>query len=203
MADCSPALPSTWASGSAAPGSASESPASAGPAASAGGPRPGAAEPLRTPEPALDIGRAVADLGRALTDPRSGGLSGRIVRSLLGWFPIALGLGWLIGELSGCGRFAATCDPSVVPLTAIGQGTVLMVLLLLPEIGALAGGAALVLLAAAMAASLVLSATGAAADEGSRRTALGMLLLVAWLSGLAIAIVRRLRSGPRTAGPVS
>lgn len=185
-------------------GPASAGPAAAaGPAASAGRPQPGAAEPLRTPEPALDIGRAVADLGRALTDPRAGGLRARIVRSFLGWFPIALGLGWLIGELSGCGRFAATCDPSVVPLTAIGQGTVLMVLLLLPEIGALAGGAALVVLAVAMAASLVLSATGAAADEGSRRTALGMLLLVAWLSGLAMAIVRRLRAGPRTAGPVS
>jgi hypothetical protein len=67
----------------------------------------------------------------------------------------------------------------------------------------MATGAALVLLAAAVAASLVLSATGAAADEGSRRAALGALLVVSWLTGFAIAAVRRFRSGPRSAGPVS
>jgi hypothetical protein len=50
---------------------------------------------------------------------------------------------------------------------------------------------------------LLLSATGSAADEGSRRAALAALLLVAWLSGLAIALVRRIRSGPRSARPVS
>jgi hypothetical protein len=122
---------------------------------------------------------------------------------VLGWVPIALGLGWVVGELTGCGRFAASCDPSVAPLTAAGQGVVLAALLLVPEVAAIAAGAALVLLAAATAASLILSATGAAADEGSRRAALGALLLVAWLSGLAIAVVRRARAGPRTSRPVS
>lgn len=150
-----------------------------------------------------DLAGAAVDLGRAMTDPRSGGLRGRIVRAVLGWLPIALGLGWLVGELTGCGRFAATCDPSVTPLAAIGQVIVLGALLLLPEIAAMAAGAALILVAAAVAASLVLSATGAAADEGSRRVALGALLVVAWITGFAIAAVRRIRSGPRSAGPVS
>lgn len=136
-------------------------------------------------------------------DPRSGGLRGRVLRAALGWLPIALGLGWLLGELTGCGRFVATCDPSVGPLTAAGQVIVLAALLLLPEVAAIAAGAALILLAAAVAASLIVSATGAAADEASRRAALGALLLVAWLSGLAIAVVRRIRSSPRPAGPVS
>ncbi len=112
-------------------------------------------------------------------------------------------MGWLVGELTGCGRFAATCDPSVTPLAAVGQLLVLAALLLLPEAAAIAAGAALVLAAAAGAASLILSATGAAADEGSRRAALGALLVFAWLTGLAIALVRRIRSGPRSAGPVS
>jgi hypothetical protein len=147
--------------------------------------------------------RAAIDLGRALTDPAAGGLRGRSMRAVLGWIPAALGLGWLLGEVTGCGRFAATCDPSVGPLTAVGQATVLIVLLLLPEIAAVAAGAALVVLGAAVAASLVLSATGAAADEASRRTALGGLLLVAWLGGLAIALVRRARRGPGRARPVS
>jgi curved DNA-binding protein CbpA len=154
-------------------------------------------------EPAPDPASAAMDLGRALTDPHSGGLRGRVLRAVLGWLPIALGLGWLIGELTGCGRFAATCDPSVTPLVAAGQAFALVGLLLLPEVAAIAAGAALVLLAAAIAASLILSATGAAADEGSRRAALSALLVVAWVTGLAIALVRRVRSGSRSARPVS
>jgi hypothetical protein len=154
-------------------------------------------------DPAPDPTRAAIDLGRALTDPRSGGFRGRLVRAVLGWLPIALGIGWLVGELTGCGRFAATCDPSVMPLTAAGQGIALVALLLVPEVAAIAAGAALFLLAAAVGASLILSATGTAADEGSRRAALGTLLVVAWLSGLAIAVVRRFRSGSRSSRPVS
>jgi hypothetical protein len=168
--------------------------------------RPGSDPPRTRPaggEPAPDPASAAVDLGRALTDPRSGGARGRIVRAVLGWLPIALGLGWLLGELTGCGRFAATCDPSVAPLAAVGQAIVLAALLFLPEIAAIAAGAALVLLAAAVAASLILSATGAAADEGSRRAALAALLVVAWIAGAVIAVVRRIRSGPRSAGPVS
>ena len=154
-------------------------------------------------EPAPAPARAAMDLGRALTDPHSGGFRGRLVRAVLGWVPVALGIGWLVGELTGCGRFAATCDPSVMPLTAAGQGIVLVALLAVPEVAAVAAGAALVLLGAAVGATLILSATGTAADEGSRRAALGALLLVAWLSGLAIAVVRRLRAGSRSSRPVS
>ncbi|MEX1169443.1 MAG: J domain-containing protein [Chloroflexota bacterium] len=161
----------------------------------------GAASGARDAAP--DPTRAAIDLGRALTDPRSGGLRGRVVRGVLGWIPIALGIGWLVGELTGCGRFAATCDPAVTPLTAVGQAIVLVALVVVPEVAAIAAGAALVLLAAALGATLVLSATGTAADEGSRRAALGALLLVAWLGGLAIAVVRRFRSGPHSSRPVS
>jgi hypothetical protein len=105
--------------------------------------------------------------------------------------------------VSGCGRFAATCDPSVPSLLVVGQGLALAELLLLPEVAALAAGAALALVGAAAGASLILSATGTAADEGSRRAVLGALLVLAWLIGLGVAVVRRIRFGPRPAGPVS
>ncbi len=153
--------------------------------------------------PAPDPVGAAVDLGRALTDPRSGGVRARVIRAVLGWIPIALGIGWLVGELTGCGRFAATCDPSVAPLTMAGQTLVLAAFLLLPELAAIATGAAIALLIGALGASLILSATGTAADEASRRSALGALLVVAWLSGLAAALVRRLRSGRGASRPVS
>ncbi len=165
---------------------------------------PPVGEPPEVPEgPAPDPARAAADLARALTDPRSGGLRGRILRAFVGWLPIAFGLGWLFGELTGCGRFAATCDTSTDPLILAIQGGALVALLLLPVAASLAASAALGLLAAAVAATLVLSATGTAADEGSRRATLGVLLLIAWLAGLVIAVAQRLRSASSRAGPVS
>ena len=144
----------------------------------AGRPKPSPVTDDQVPDPV----RALANLARALTDPRTGGLRGRAVRAVVGWLPIALGIGWLIGEVTGCGRFAATCDPSVDPLILLIQGAALVALLLAPLLASLAAGAAVGLLVAAVAATLVLSATGTAADEGSRRATLG-LLLVARLAG--------------------
>ena len=64
-----------------------------------------------------DLGRAIGRHRRAPhRRPTSGGWRGRVVRAVIGWLPIALGLGWLIGELTGCGRFAATCDGSADPI---------------------------------------------------------------------------------------
>ena len=153
----------------------------------------------RDPDPA----RAAADLIRAIIDPAYGGFRGRVVRAFVGWLPIALGLGWLLGELTGCGRFAATCDDSVAPLIVVVQGSALVGLLLLPVVASLAASAALGLLAASVAATLVLSATGGAADEASRRAALGVLLVVAWVAGLSVAIGQRIRTASARSGPVS
>lgn len=165
--------------------------------------RPVGEQPQVTDSSVPDPARALANLARALTDPRTGGLRGRVVRAFLGWLPIALGIGWLLGELTGCGRFAATCDPSVNPLIVLIQGAALVALLLLPLVASLAASAALGSIVAAVAAAAILSATGAAADEGSRRATLGLLLVAAWLAGLAMAILQRFRSTSARVGPVS
>lgn len=150
-----------------------------------------------------DPGRAFAELARALTDPRAGGPRARVVRAFAGWIPVALGIGWVLGELTGCGRFAATCDPSVGPLILLLQGAALVGLLLSPLLASLAAAAAVGLLVAAVVATLILSATGTAADEGSRRATLGLLLVLSWLAGLVIAIAQRVRAAPPRVGPVS
>jgi hypothetical protein len=149
--------------------------------------------------PPPDLGRAAADITRALTDERFGGSRGRLARALIGWLPIALGLAWMVGEMTGCGRFAATCDDGVAgPMLLVLQLLAFGLLLAIPAAGSVATVATLALVVAAIAASLVLSATGSAADGDSRRAVLGLILLLAWLAGLAIAIARRagvLRSG--------
>ena len=154
-------------------------------------------------EPPPDLGRAAEDIIRALTDERLGGVRGRVARAVIGWLPIAFGIGWIVGELTGCGRFAATCDGSADPFVLILQVAVLALLLVVPVLASIATMAALALFAAAIVAALVLSATGSAADGDSRRTALGAVLLVAWFVGLAIAVMRRFRTMSSPTRPVS
>jgi FtsH-binding integral membrane protein len=145
----------------------------------------------------------MSDLGRALTDPTFGGNRGRVVRAILGWLPIAFGVSWLVGEITGCGRFAATCDGAADPFVLLLVVAALAVLLVLPTAGSVAATGAITLLAAAVVAALILSATGAAADGDSRRSALGAVLLVAWLAGVGIAVARRVRAPSSTTRPVS
>ena len=164
--------------------------------------RPRVVPPASAPPP--DLGRAAADITHALTDDRFGGSRGRLARALIGWLPIALGLSWLVGEMTGCGRFAATCDDGVAgPMLFFLQILAFALLLVIPVAASIATMASLTLLGAAVVASLVLSATGGAADGDSRRAALGLILLLAWLAGLAIAVGRRARTLGSRASPVS
>jgi hypothetical protein len=148
-----------------------------------------------------DIGRALAELGRALLDDRTGGTRGRIVRAVVGWLPIAFGIGWLAGELTGCGRFAATCDAATEPFVIGLQIAMLGLLLAIPILASVTTMATITLLVVASFVALVLSATGSAADDASRRIALGWVLLISWLAGVVIAGARRVRSATPSVPP--
>ena len=151
-----------------------------------------------------DLGAAAADLGRALTDERTARGRWRVVQAIVGWLPLALGIGWLIGEMTGCSRFAASCDGTtsavLQPVVAVA---LLGLLLLVPRLAALAASGAVAIVVAAVPTALILSATGDAAEVEARATALGVTIVVAWLVGVGVAIARRLRTMPPRAGPVS
>ena len=131
-----------------------------------------------------DLGAAAADLGRALTDERTARGRWRVVQAIVGWLPLALGIGWLIGEVTGCSRFAASCDGSTTgylqPIVAVA---LLGLLLLIPRLAALAAAGAVAVVVAAVPTALILSATGEAADLEARATALGVTIVIAWLVG--------------------
>ena len=154
-------------------------------------------------EPPPDLGRAAAEIVYALTDDRFGGVRGRFVRAIVGWLPIALGLGWVVGELTGCGRFAATCNGAGEPILLALQVVVFAVLLVVPVAASAATSAAVSLFVAAVVGSLILSATGGAADFDSRQAALGLVLVIGWLIGLAFAVGRRVRTLRSATRPVS
>ena len=159
----------------------------------------------RDEPPPPDLGRAAADITRALTDERFGGMRGRLARALDrlaadrprsqlagrrddGLRPVCRH----VRRRGGWADALLHADPLPSRCSS-----------LLPAAASIATMAALSLLVAAVVASLVLSATGGAADGDSRRTALGLVLLLAWLAGLAIAVGRRARILGSRASPVS
>ena len=124
----------------------------------------------------------------------------RIGRAVIAWAPIAMGGGWLAGEVSGCGRFAATCSPAVAPLTWIAQLGVLLLLFLLPRLARIGTIASIAILGTVFPASLLLFATADPAGMEWGRSILGGLIILAWVAGIAYGVAREARRATR---PVS
>jgi DnaJ-like protein len=128
--------------------------------------------------------------------PLPGGGGRRVAVALLGWPPIGVAIAWLLGELSGCGRFSASCVETFAVGTWIAQFAVLGALLLLPALAAASAVGTVALLAAAIPASILLSAVGGAREPGAAAGALAVVLAIAWLAGAAFAVGRRSRTIP-------
>ena len=124
----------------------------------------------------------------------------RIGRAVIGWAPIALGAGWFAGEVSGCGRFAATCPPLIDPLTWVVQLGTLLLLILLPRLARITTIGTIAILGTVFPASLLLFATGDPEGMAFGRSLLGGLIILAWVVGLGYGTVREAR---RRVRPVS
>jgi hypothetical protein len=185
---------STGTDWSATPGSAREPNASPGDRR-----RPPVAAP---PSAAGDAGPGIADIGRLL-DPRARrSPAGRIALALGGAVPIAIWLAWLLGELTGCGRFAATCEPQVVTAAWVIGFVLVVALVLLPGVAAILVAGTAGALVAAIPATVFLTATGGARMPQESSAVLGVALILGWLAGVAFATNHWLRrSAP--SGPVS
>jgi hypothetical protein len=171
----------------ASPGDRRRAPADAVPPAGVGDGEPGPGTP--------DIGR--------LLDPRATrSPAARIGMALAGGVPIGLWLAWLLGELTGCGRFAATCEPQVVTAAWVAGFVLVVALVLLPAAAAVLVAGALGALIAAIPATVFITATGGARMPGESGAVLGVALIVGWLAGVILATNRWVRrSAPP--GPVS
>lgn len=138
----------------------------------------------------------------------SGGVAGRVIRAVVGWAPVALGIAWLAGEITGCARFSAECDASSAPIAWFAQLLILAVLLIVPRLAAAACIATVGTIVAAVPGSLLLTSMGGAADLSSGRAALGGLLVIGWAVGIVIGIGREIRDPvgepvDEESGPVS
>jgi curved DNA-binding protein CbpA len=128
--------------------------------------------------------------------PLPGGPGRRIAVALLGWPPLGVAIAWVLGELSGCGRFSAGCVETFAAGTWLAQFAVLGGLLLLPALAAASAVGTLAMLAAALPATIFLSAFGGARQPDAAGGALAVVLAVAWFAGAAFAVGRRSRTIP-------
>jgi DnaJ domain len=175
--------------------------------APAGPPPPPAGRPPSSGPPAAadgpDLsGEAALDSIRAWLDDRHPGVGARVARAVAGWAPIALGIGWAAGEVSGCSRFSASCPPAVAPLTWGAQIAVLVLLILVTRFARVATVATITTLAAVLPASALLLATSDPASMEAARAVLGGLMTIAWIAGVAFGVAREFRRRPID-GPVS
>ena len=143
----------------------------------------------------LDPFAAAANVATSLAGtPR--GFMARVALALIGWPAIGLALTTLTGELTGCGRFAASCvDPFGVG-TWLAQLVIIAILLILPSVAALSAVGSLVALAASVPTAVILSASGGSHEPAASATILGVVLVLAYAAGVFAALVRRRRIAP-------
>jgi curved DNA-binding protein CbpA len=143
----------------------------------------------------LDPFAAAAHVATSLAGtPR--GFMARVGLALLGWPAIGLALTTVTGELTGCGRFAASCvDPFGVG-TWLAQLVIIAILLILPSVAALSAVGSLVALAASVPTAVILSASGGSHEPVASATILGVVLVLAYAAGVFVALVRRRRIAP-------
>jgi curved DNA-binding protein CbpA len=138
----------------------------------------------------LDPFAAAAHVATSLAGtPR--GFMARVGLALIGWPAIGLALTTVTGELTGCGRFAASCvDPFGVG-TWLAQLVIIAILLILPSVAALSAVGSLLALAAEVPTAVILSASGGSHEPAASATILGVVLVLAYAAGVFVALVRR------------
>jgi hypothetical protein len=119
----------------------------------------------------------------------------RAVLALLGWPPIGLAIVALLGQASGCGRFAASCGSDVVGAFGVAtwlvQLAVVAILFALPWLARPAAAGSIALLATSIPAAVLLSAIGGARDPAGASVLLVALLAIAWTAGVAVELSGR------------
>ena len=138
----------------------------------------------------LDPFAAAANVAMNLAGtPR--GFMARLALALIGWPAIGLALTTAGGELTGCGRFAASCIDLFGVGTWIAQLVIIVILLALPSVAALSAVGSLVALAASVPTAVILSASGGSREPATSAVILGVVLVIAYATGVVAALARR------------
>ena len=172
-------------------GAEAASPGAAPPGAVPAGAAPREERPYTEPSP-----RRAAEPGAdpSAILPLGGGPTTRIGLALLGWPPLGFAVAALIGEASGCSRFAAACVDTFGFGTLLAQIVVIAVLFALPRLAAVSAVGTLAVLGGSIPATMLLSVSGGPQERDAATAALTVVLAAAYVAGAAFAIARRSRT---------
>jgi hypothetical protein len=146
--------------------------------------------PARPPDPPASVDRDPGFEPRgqsAARDPL-----GRLGLALVAWPPLAIAIASVVGSLTGCAGFSATCSGAAPMLPWLGQVLLLGVLLLAPPLSRALAMGTLAVIIALVPITAVLVAFGGGFDPRAGPV-LANLLVVAWLVGVVFGIVSRTR----------
>jgi hypothetical protein len=124
----------------------------------------------------------------------------RVGYALLAWAPIGLASAAIIGQLTGCAAYAATCGGIDPLLPWLAQAIVLGLLLLVAPLARVLAVGSIALVLALVPITAFFLAFGASAIEGAPAF-LEVLLTVVWVAGVVLALVESARGRPTTASP--
>ena len=117
----------------------------------------------------------------------------RLILAFIAWPPIGIAAAALIGEMTGCATFSASCTGGATAYPWLAQLLILGILLAIPAAARLLVGGSLAVLIMAFPIAATLSASGANYDRTYGPASLIGLLAVAWIGGVILAFVRRAR----------
>jgi DnaJ domain len=123
------------------------------------------------------------------TVPLRGRTSRRVALALIGWPPLGVIVAAVIGEATGCSRFAAGCDENIGITVWLAQLVLIGLLLAIPRLAAISTLGTIAALAAAVPATLLLSVSGGAQERAVSVTVLTSVLAVAYIAGFVFGAV--------------
>ncbi len=115
---------------------------------------------------------------------------GRVLTALIAWPPIGLTLALVIGELTGCARFAVSCADTSTAWAWLLQAATLVAFLVLPSAARIAAAGTYGVLIVATPLTIFLTSGGRDTANVSTPVLFGGLG-AAWVAGVVMALARR------------
>ena len=122
--------------------------------------------------------------------------AGRIGLAVVGWIPIGVALAAASDAVPACDGVATVCsDPLRAGIWPVHL-VIIALLAAIPRLGAIAAVGAVAFLGVGLVATPVLLAIGGAQTREGTAAALAVVLVVAWLAGIALALSGRIDLPP-------